>query len=67
MTIRICTYVNAVKMNQTRHTFLMMMLGIASAAPIVGVTDSEEVRDLPLKLDQVEGSLTAAPLRLGMA
>lgn len=65
MTIRICTYVKAVKMNQTRHIFLMMMLGIASAALIVGTCDSEEVRDLPLKLDQVEGSLTAAALRLG--
>ena len=65
MTIRICTYVKAVKMNQTRHIFLMMMLGIASAALIAGKADSEEVENLPLMLDQVEGSLTAAALRLG--
>lgn len=43
----------------------MIVLGIASAALIVGTCDSEEIRDLPLKLDQVEGGLTAAALRLG--
>jgi hypothetical protein len=42
----------------------MMMLGIASAALIAGKADSEEVENLPLMLDQVEGSLTAAALRL---
>jgi hypothetical protein len=52
-------------MNQTRHKFLMVMLGFASAALTVGIAHSEEVRNLPLKLDQVEGSLTAAALRLG--
>jgi hypothetical protein len=52
-------------MNQTRHIFLMMVLGIASAAAIVGIADSKEDTNLPLMLDQVEGSLTAAAVRLG--